>query len=371
MADMIPEQIDLYHRLTRVYDNLKKKGVAKITEGSVQARLDLLMSLWDKFSKQHSIIVRSRTEELPRNDYFTQDCFGLCEESFLEQRGSLLDLLRELTRKTEPIVHVARTSGGAPAAETRSRATLPRIPLPSFDGRYSEWQAFHDSFVSLVIKDPTLMDVDRLHYLKGCVKGDASTVIRNHTTTDDNFQPAWDALKERFQNKRLLMSAQLTILNELPTVKSESSSELKRLFYGTWDVVGALAAMNRSVTTTDWLVNMTVDRLDEQSRREWEASFSLCTEPPSLEALKVFIETRIHTVEALETKRKRDPHAGDNQSTTKGTKAKETAAKGATAKGTTAKGASVHQVVATPPHSKDCGLPILVCTLPSRRLRVL
>ncbi|XP_076686123.1 uncharacterized protein LOC143378276 [Andrena cerasifolii] len=40
---------------------------------------------------------------------------------------------------------------------------------------------------------------------------------------------------------------------------------------------------------------MTVDRLDEQSCREWEASLGLCTDPPSLDALRVFIETRIHT----------------------------------------------------------------------------
>ena len=181
--------------------------------------------------------------------------------------------------------------------------------------------------------------------LKGVVlKGEASTVIRNLTTTDDNFQPAWNALKERFQNKRYLVTAQLTLLNALPTVKSESSTELKRLFYGTWDVVGALAALERPVTTTDWLVNMTVDRLDEQSRREWESSLGLCTEPPSLDALRVFIETRIHTVEALENQR--DPPVEDKQKFAKGT----------ATKGSAAKGASVHQVVATPSTSKACGL---------------
>ena len=199
MADSLPEQIELYHRLTRVYENLKKKGIAKMTEGSVQARLDLLHALWEQFASQHGVLMRSRTEELASHEYFAKDCFGLAEDSFLEQKGVLLDLLRELKRKSEPITITAPTSGGAHVAEARSRATLPRIPLPTFDGHYSEWQAFHDSFVSLVIKDPSLMDVDRLHYLKGCVKGEASTVIRNHTTTDDNFRPAWDALKERFQ----------------------------------------------------------------------------------------------------------------------------------------------------------------------------
>ena len=91
---------------------------------------------------------------------------------------------------------------------------------------------------------------------------------------------------------------------------------------------------------------MTVDRLDEQSRREWEASLGLCTEPPSLDDLRVFIETRIHTVEALEAQRKRDLP----------TASKQLASKDNVTKGAIAKGTAVHQVVSAPSSSKSCGL---------------
>ena len=125
MEDLLAEQIDLYHRLSRVYDNLKKKGVAKVTEGSVQARLDLLTSLWEQFSKQHSILIKGRTEESGRHDYVTKAGFDLGEESFLEQKGRLLDLLREFNRKPESAAMTSCSAGALPADERRSRATLP------------------------------------------------------------------------------------------------------------------------------------------------------------------------------------------------------------------------------------------------------
>ena len=95
MDDLLADQIALYHRLSRVYDNLKKKGVANMTEGSVQARLELLTSLWEQFSKQHSVLVKGNTAEVSMHEYFTKDGFALGEESFLDQKGYLLDRLRE------------------------------------------------------------------------------------------------------------------------------------------------------------------------------------------------------------------------------------------------------------------------------------
>ena len=74
--------------------------------------------------------------------------------------------------------------------------------------------------------------------------------------------------------------------------------ELKRLYYATWDVVDALADMDRP-DSTDWIVHLTVERLDLQSRREWETALGSTTEPPTLKELKKFIDSCIHSVETL------------------------------------------------------------------------
>lgn len=52
---------------------------------------------------------------------------------------------------------------------------------------------------------------------------------------------------------------------------------------------------------------MTVKCLDRQSRRKWETSIGSSTDLPSFEQLKVFLEQRIRTVEALEQSRGKPP----------------------------------------------------------------
>ena len=261
MSDKINAQIENFHRLTRVYENLKKKGKANITSGMIQSRLNMLENHWKQFATQHAALMESRTAVQEKHEYFTKDCFSIAEESFMDQQAQLLDLREELVGTQPRAVNATLPSGHAEGGEVRQRALLPRINLPTFDGRYSEWAPFHDLFVSLVIKDTSLSNVDRFHYLRGCLKDEAADLIRNIKTTESNFERAWTALQERFQNKRRLLRSHLAKLTDLQPVKKESSAELKRLYYATWDVVEALADMGRP-DPTDWIVHLTVERLD-------------------------------------------------------------------------------------------------------------
>lgn len=42
-----------------------------------------------------------------------------------------------------------------------SRVKLPEIKIPSFSGKYSEWQTFRDLFFGLVHENPLLDDAQR------------------------------------------------------------------------------------------------------------------------------------------------------------------------------------------------------------------
>lgn len=56
---------------------------------------------------------------------------------------------------------------------------LPKLDLPSFSGKYEEWFPFFDSFTSIIHSNESISDVQKLQYLKGCLKDEASTVVRN------------------------------------------------------------------------------------------------------------------------------------------------------------------------------------------------
>ncbi|KMQ88514.1 hypothetical protein RF55_11989 [Lasius niger] len=139
---LLQSQQDLQDRIARAYENLKKSSAAKITAGAVESRLKALEANWSKFEDNHKALRTMYWKAVCDYDYIQKDFFGLVEESFLTQRGTLLDLTRSLR---DPVKQVELIEAGAP----QSQRTLPRIQLPSFSRKYEEWPAFRDLFRSL------------------------------------------------------------------------------------------------------------------------------------------------------------------------------------------------------------------------------
>ncbi|KMQ85031.1 hypothetical protein RF55_16696, partial [Lasius niger] len=236
-----------------------------------------------------------------------KDFFGLVKESFLTQRGTLLDLalsLKNSVEQTEPVE----------AGALQPRRTLPRIQLPSFSGKYEEWPAFRDLFRSLITQDPSVSGVERLHYLRTSVKGEAEQLIRNLPTTGDNFDRAWSMLADHYENKRLLVRSCFSTFTAIPRMKNESAADLKHIFHGMLSTVGTLEGIGRPISDcTDLLVHLVVEMLDPRSRREWETSVSDTSEPPSYAALKTFLERRMRTLEALQPAKTEPPSSSSSK----------------------------------------------------------
>src|SRR5580765_3756407 len=86
-------QEELQGRIARTYENLRKSGAAKITEGSVESRLKALEANWGKFEQNHEALSTLHWKSVCNTNYVKEDYFTFMEESFLSQRGTMLDLL--------------------------------------------------------------------------------------------------------------------------------------------------------------------------------------------------------------------------------------------------------------------------------------
>lgn len=53
------------------------------------------------------------------------------------------------------------------------------IRLPTFDGNYSQWLYFKDTFVSIVNDNLSISQIQKFHYLRLSLKGDAADVVKN------------------------------------------------------------------------------------------------------------------------------------------------------------------------------------------------
>jgi len=294
MDAVLAAQQELFGRISRTMENLKKAGSSKITFSFVATTLKLLDAKWTKFEENHERLRSEHWSELKNHDYYLADIMGQAEEVYTQQRAALLEMSESLKMDKESSPSVLT---GAPPPP---RTTLPRIQLPHFSGRYEDWPPFRDLFQSLIIDDASLSDVTRLHYLKSSLKEEAETLIRSFPTTRENFARAWDTLLKHYENTRLLVRSCFTTYLSLPKLKTESASELRKLFHCMASTVGALEGIGRPISNCENLfVHLTAEMLDPRTRREWESSIGGSTEPPTYAELREFLERRLHTLEAI------------------------------------------------------------------------
>ncbi|XP_071581293.1 uncharacterized protein [Temnothorax nylanderi] len=297
MEGIIRSQNELHGRIARAYDNLKKAGGARFTMGLVDARLQALESNWSKFEEQHSKLLLMPPEALAATDYKRQDLPALVEEAFVTQKGMFLDVIRSHKAREEA---AAKLDTSETAAMT-PRTTLPRIQLPEFSGKYEDWPSFRDLFRSIIGRDATTTPVEKLHYLKTSLKGEAELLVRNIATTAENYDSAWGVLNAYYENKRLLTRAYLSNFLALTKMKSESAVELRKVFHGVKATVSSLASIGRPINRSeDLFVYLTVELLYPRSRREWETSIGDTTEPPTYAILEQFLDRQLHTLESMQ-----------------------------------------------------------------------
>ena len=89
--------------------------------------------------------------------------------------------------------------------KSRSTLKLPACDIQIFEGGYSKWPAFRDMFQAVIGKDQTVAPAQKLYYLRSKVRGEAYQSIKDFDLVDDNFDLAWEKLKNRFENRRKFM----------------------------------------------------------------------------------------------------------------------------------------------------------------------
>lgn len=180
---------------------------------------------------------------------------------------------------------------------------LPVINLPKFSGLYTEWTAFYDSFNSIIHQNKSLSDVQKFHYLKGCLLADAKRTIESLPVTAESYCEAFQLLKDRYENKRLIVQHHLHAIFNLNSVDKSSSSlrELLDVFNSNFAALKTqLKAEN--VETESWdvlLVYLLSTKFDFITKREWEADLK-STELPTLKQIITFIEHRCLTYELMQ-----------------------------------------------------------------------
>lgn len=302
VQELLAQQDELTNQLKKGLINFKKSPKARVTKVYVEVRLKLIEAAWTKFCENHFMLINE--EGIEDDSYIKQNAYEVAEDAYISAKCEMTEVLEGLS----PVVSRSKPEspgGRSGTISSQPEIKLPRISLPSFSGKYSDWTSFHDLFVSMIDSNLAIQDVHKLHYLKSSVSGEAEALLRHIPVTESNYKDAWATLKKRYDNKRFIVNSLLKRFMSQRSITSESSQAIKMLLDTTNECLSAMK--NVGIDSTNWdpiLVYIIVTKLDSESVKLWEqhiTSESDDNEYPTYKQLSAFLESRFRTLEVLET----------------------------------------------------------------------
>lgn len=298
--ELINAQEELAAHVSRALSNYKKSK-SKISKSYVDARLELLESDFNIFKTNHLEILKKATQEDRKtHKYFKEDRYYICEDEFIELKALMKEFLHEHAQKSAPakVISSCQTCSGNHSMPLRTK--LPAIEIKSFSGNYNEWNSFYDLFKSLIHSNESLSTIQKYHYLKSNLKGEAEILLRQFPMTEANYEKALELLESRYENKRLIAHSHITRLMNQKKVSIESAKGLRELLDTTNECLSALN--NIGVLTTNWdpiVTHIIVSKFDNESHRLWEQKLGGSRDIPTIKDLADFLGVRFRSLEAM------------------------------------------------------------------------
>lgn len=173
------------------------------------------------------------------------------------------------------------------ASTKKRRIKLPEAPLPTFDGKYENWMSFKNAFHNMIGSQEDLSDIDKLHYLKSALVGDAVNKLRILAVDGVNYSSAWDMLEKSYEVKRVLISRHLSLLLNMPSQDKETTHGISKIADDTQQHVASLNTLGVTVGP-EMIVHIIEGKLPRATLEKWETSLKR-DEYPKLEEMYEFL----------------------------------------------------------------------------------
>lgn len=177
---------------------------------------------------------------------------------------------------------------------------LPTIELPKYRGSHINWLEYKDTFESLIHSNKSINNIQKYHYLRASLEGEALKVIQSLEFSSDNYTIAWEVLCKRFDNSRLLVHSHVKSIFEMENLTKESARALRNLIDTVNKHLRSLGTLGQPTEFWDTLlIYIITSKLDKSTAKEWE-KYKIASENPSLEDMQTFLSSRADLLETLE-----------------------------------------------------------------------
>uniref|UniRef100_A0A8D8TTW8 CCHC-type domain-containing protein n=1 Tax=Cacopsylla melanoneura TaxID=428564 RepID=A0A8D8TTW8_9HEMI len=239
--------------------------------------------IWGKFCEIHQQI-----ELMIGDDEFDDEV-----KEYTEIQNIYENIYLKLSREKSQLNSGQSTEYYSARDERRGcvRVNLPELSLPSFSGTITEWLSFSDTFQCLVGQNTSLTDVQRFQYLRSCLQGNALAEIVNLPTTSQNYKLAWNVLKDRYQNTRLIVKGYIENIVDFQFDSQKPSKSLRQMLTSFRNSIHALKSLEyeTNALTEQIIIHLIESKLDFYLKERW-LEYTETQEPATLKELVCFLE---------------------------------------------------------------------------------
>ncbi|XP_062542292.1 uncharacterized protein LOC134210267 [Armigeres subalbatus] len=196
-----------------------------------------------------------------------------CEEEmkFIEFEALYSRIFVKLTT----LLEVAVKAEAAPVAN--QQGCLPYVPplkapLPTFDGNYENWFAFKNMFENVMGRYQHESPAIKLYHLRNALIGSAAGVIDQDIINNNDYQAAWDTLRERYEDNQVIIDKHIDAIFNLPSMNKDSAVGLRKIIDTCSKNVDGLKNLQLPVDGLGemMLLNVLSKKMDLETRKAWE-----------------------------------------------------------------------------------------------------
>ncbi|XP_071056161.1 uncharacterized protein [Onthophagus taurus] len=216
MEQLVKKRAVIKSQVTRFGSFVDEVQLGNKNIAELKTRLKRLEKLWDEFDN-----IQTEIEENEKGD----------EQSQSTERETFENKYFEVISRAEEITELNKSVNKTTIVDTYSQfsANLPSLNLPQFKGSYEEWLRFFELYKSLVHDNARLNKIQKFYYLQSCLKDDALRIINSLEISEANYDVAIELLRERYENKKVLIRNHVKNIFELQPLTRESHVNLENL----------------------------------------------------------------------------------------------------------------------------------------------
>lgn len=300
---LVNMQLNCLSRAEKAISNYKKDPKdRKQLRPYYQAKLMAFEKLVVEFEGNHREIVTAvDPKRYPEMEYFRDDIPDQFENLQIEFITTVNTGFQLMFPDAAPIAGNAQNAQlNESHAVMQMPAALPAIELGKFTGLPSDWKTFRDTFRTIIYTNTQLSNVNKFHYLKSCLTGEAADIISTFTVCDADYPNAWKALVDTYNDKPSMFAYAMNKFLSTESIASENPEQLRMLLKTTsacltLDTIGIPQKHVDEVISHQLLRKLPADTIAywEQTRKKDEL--------PNFNAVRTCIETRIRISAAVAT----------------------------------------------------------------------